>query len=236
MTRDPGDSDIPKDRDTAKYQDSADHRPVGDEVGEFETAEVEAPTTSAAAPTSAAGAPKEPLVSGDPLGFGGTSDPDAPSRRPKPKLLSLAGEFLRMSRTTMILLAAFMLVGALYLLVKDEPVVNLGPRQPAVPTEAETPPSSLPSETAESSETTAPTSPIEESTSPSGATATTAVPTQGNDDEVAESSARSPNRAPATSAAPGPTATEGAEPTGAGVVDDQPSGGTADGGASPNAQ
>ena len=40
----------------------------------------------------------------DPLGLGGTPPPDAPSRRPKPAIVALIGEFLSMSRTTAILL------------------------------------------------------------------------------------------------------------------------------------
>lgn len=67
----------------------------------------------------------------DPLGLGGVSDADAPSRKPRPRVLALAGEFLRMSRATAILLGVFVLVGALYLLVKDDPVVRVGTGSPA---------------------------------------------------------------------------------------------------------
>ncbi|MET3859322.1 hypothetical protein ABIE38_000219 [Dietzia sp. 2505] len=80
---------------------------------------------------------REPLISGDPLGLGGTTDPDAPSRRPRPKIVSLLGEFFRMSRTTAILLVAFVLIAILYSMVKTDPVVNLRP--PGAPITAEEP-------------------------------------------------------------------------------------------------
>lgn len=70
----------------------------------------------------------------DPLGLGAVPDADAPSREPQPRRLALLGEFLRMSRTSAILLGVFVLVSALYLLVKDDPVVNINPARPA-PTE-----------------------------------------------------------------------------------------------------
>ena len=70
----------------------------------------------------------------DPLGLGGTPPPDAPSRSPKPRIVALLGEFFRMSRTTAILLGAFVLAGVLYLLVRDEPVVAFGPQPAQDPT------------------------------------------------------------------------------------------------------
>lgn len=82
------------------------------------------------------GAPREPLIGSDPLGLGGTTDPDAPSRRPRPKFVSLLIEFFRMSRTTAILLVSFVLFGALYLTVKQDPVVGIGtPAGPPTTTE-----------------------------------------------------------------------------------------------------
>src|SRR5699024_6592907 len=92
----------------------------------------------------------------DPLGLGGTPPPDAPSRRPKPRFLALLGEFFRMSRTTAILLGAFVLAGALYLLVRDEPVVAFGPPAP--------PPTSAPAVPDEP--TSAPTESVTETTEP----------------------------------------------------------------------
>ena len=111
---------------------------------------------------------REPLVSGDPLGLGGTSDPDAPSRRPRPRIVSLLGEFFKMSRTTAGILIAFVLIGALYLLVREEPVVAFGPppgpTQTEVPTEeVTTPPSSE-----QVTETSVPTEPT--SAAPTGVT------------------------------------------------------------------
>lgn len=88
----------------------------------------------------------------DPLGLVGTPPPDAPSRRPRPKLVSLLGEFFRMSRTTAILLGAFVLAGALYLLVREQPVVAFGPpappasSEPPAPVESSPPPSGTPTE------------------------------------------------------------------------------------------
>lgn len=84
---------------------------------------------------------REPLITSDPLGLGGTTDPDAPSRRPRPKIVSLLGEFFRMSRTTAILLVAFVLVAVLYSLVKDDPVASFGTPPPQTDTvETEPPP------------------------------------------------------------------------------------------------
>ncbi|GAA1737822.1 hypothetical protein SAMN06265174_10517 [Dietzia kunjamensis subsp. schimae] len=100
----------------------------------------------------------------DPLGLGGTPPPDAPSRSPKPRIIALLGEFFRMSRTTAILLGAFVLAGVLYLLVRDEPVVAFGPQPAQDPTGTSEPaepaepvdPSSTPTD--QTTDTTAPTS------------------------------------------------------------------------------
>ncbi|KAA0917080.1 hypothetical protein [Dietzia sp. ANT_WB102] len=73
-----------------------------------------------------AGTTREPLISGDPLGLGKATSPDAPSRKARPKFISLLGEFFRMSRSTAILLVAFVVVGAVYLFVRDDPVVRVG--------------------------------------------------------------------------------------------------------------
>lgn len=81
----------------------------------------------AAAPTARHRAREsESLIGGDPLGLGGTTDPDAPSQHPRPKFVSLVVEFFKMSRTTAALLVAFVLLGALYLTVKQDPVVGIG--------------------------------------------------------------------------------------------------------------
>ncbi|MBB0996999.1 hypothetical protein G6024_07800 [Dietzia maris] len=97
----------------------------------------------------------------DPLGLGGTPPPDAPSRRARPWIVALLVEFFRMSRTTAILLGAFVLAGALYLFVRDEPVVAFRPQperestgtsEPAEPVD----PSSTPTD--QTTDTTAPTS------------------------------------------------------------------------------
>lgn len=182
--------------------------------------------------------PKEPLISGDPLGLGGETAPDAPSRRPKPKLLSLAGEFLRMSRTTAIILTTFVLVGALYLLVKDDPAVNLGPREPAVP--VETTPTPDTTAGTPSSESTAPTSSAGDTTSPSGATPTSVETTPPrNDDETVEPTAGNSVPVTPSSSVPVPGDAGGATPTGNSAPDGgpaaQPDGGVADGGTSPGA-
>lgn len=97
----------------------------------------------------------------DPLGLGGTPPPDAPSRSPKPRIVALLGEFFRMSRTTAILLGAFVLAGVLYLLVRDEPVVAFGPQPAQDPSGTSEPaepvdPSSTPTD--QTTDTTAPTS------------------------------------------------------------------------------
>lgn len=115
-------------------------------------------TTPAGAPVIRDDDPTSDLP--DPLGLGGTPPPDAPSRRPKPRFLALLGEFFRMSRTTAILLGVFVLAGALYLLVRDEPVVAFGPpappatSAPAVPDE----PTSAPTESATETRDPTPTS------------------------------------------------------------------------------
>ena len=117
----------------------------------------------------------------DPLGLGGTPPPDAPSRSPKPRIVALLGEFFRMSRTTAILLGAFVLAGVLYLLVRDEPVVAFGPQPAQDPTGTSEPaePSSTPTD--QTTETTAPTP--SSSPTPTGTgsrtTGTTATGTDG---------------------------------------------------------
>ena len=120
----------------------------------------------------------------DPLGLGGTPPPDAPSRSPKPRIVALLGEFFRMSRTTAILLGAFVLAGVLYLLVRDEPVVAFGPQpardttgtsEPAEPVD----PSSTPTD--QTTDTTAPTSSSPPTPTGTGSrtTGTTATGTDG---------------------------------------------------------
>lgn len=99
----------------------------------------------------------------DPLGLGGTPPPDAPSRSPKPRIVALLGEFFRMSRTTAILLGAFVLAGVLYLLVRDEPVVAFGP-QPA-------------RDTTGTSEPAEPAEPVDPSSTPTDQTTETTAPT-----------------------------------------------------------
>ena len=73
-----------------------------------------------------AGTTREPLISGDLLGLGKAPAPDAASRKARPKFISLLGEFFRMSRNTAILLVVFVVVGAVYLVVRDDPVVRVG--------------------------------------------------------------------------------------------------------------
>lgn len=92
--------------------------------------------------TAASATAREPLVSGDPLGIGGVPDPDAPSRRPRPKIVSLVGEFFKMSRTTAVLLVSFVLLSMVYAAVKDEPVYTVGPRP--VPSQVDVPPEQTP--------------------------------------------------------------------------------------------
>ncbi|MDV8000827.1 hypothetical protein [Rhodococcus sp. IEGM 1408] len=103
--------------------------------------------------------PPQPVVSGDPLGLLGMPEPDAPSRRPRPKIVSLLGEFFKMSRTTAILLVTFVLVSILYSMVKDAPVLRVGPppvpTQTLVPSEQVTPSPS----TEQATETSVPTEP-----------------------------------------------------------------------------
>lgn len=114
---------------------------------------------------------REPLIGGDPLKIGGMTDPDAPSRRPQPKVVALLGEFFRMSRTTAVLLGAFFLAGALYLLVREEPVVAFGPTPAPVPVEPSAPVSPTPSVSESPSATSEPTP--TEPTSPSDIDTTT---------------------------------------------------------------
>ncbi|MDX2356622.1 hypothetical protein [Dietzia sp. PP-33] len=101
-------------------------------------------------------------VTGDPLGLGGTPDPDAPSRRPRPRIVSLLGEFFKMSRTTAILLVTFVLVAILYSMVKSEPVLSVrSPAPQATTSESEpgtsTDPSTSPSPSEQATETSVPT-------------------------------------------------------------------------------
>nr|WP_107755980.1 MULTISPECIES: hypothetical protein [unclassified Dietzia]AVZ38910.1 hypothetical protein CT688_04865 [Dietzia sp. JS16-p6b]MBB1029225.1 hypothetical protein [Dietzia sp. DQ11-38-2] len=124
---------------------------------------------------TAATTTREPVITSDPLGLGGTTDPDAPSRRPRPKVLSLLGEFFSMSRTTAILLVTFVVVGILYSMVREQPVVAI--RTPAPPpattTEVEpTAPTGTPTSTP-------PTEPVTGTTVPTTTTPTapTGVPT-----------------------------------------------------------
>lgn len=117
----------------------------------------------------------------DPLGLGGTPPPDAPSRRAKPEIIALLGEFLRMSRTSAVLLGAFVLAGALYLLVREQPVVAFGPPAPPASSAPTEPVDPSPTPTEEATQTTVPTpttsaDPTATDTRP---TATTAP--QGND-------------------------------------------------------
>lgn len=114
----------------------------------------------------AAGGPK------DPLGLGGTTPPDAASRRPRPAVVELLIEFFKMSRTTAILLIAFVLAAALYLLVRENPVVAFG--TPPRPASAET--STTDPETTRTSD--AETTPTDEET----ATTETSVPTTSGTD------------------------------------------------------
>ncbi|MBB1032701.1 hypothetical protein G6027_17890 [Dietzia sp. SLG310A2-38A2] len=138
-----------------------DHTPEGTTPDVASTGKL-GPEAEDSARTEAATA-REPLISGDPLGLGGTTDPDAPSRRPQPKIVSLLGEFFRMSRTTAILLVAFVLLGILYSMVKTDPVVNVRP--PGAPITAEEP---APAEG---------TTPVEESPTPETTIDQTTVPT-----------------------------------------------------------
>lgn len=202
--------------------ENPDDRTTNDEV---DPAEVKRRSQTAAGSRESL---KEPLISGDPLGLGGEQDPDAPSRRPRPKLLALAGEFLRMSRTTAILLTAFVLVGVLYLVVKEEPAVNLRPREPAVSSETTTTPDTT-GET-KSSESTAPTSSAGETSSSSGATPTSEVmTTPGSDDETVEPTVR--NFAPATpSSSPIPATPSSSVPIPGGAGEAAPTGLSAPGG------
>ena len=125
----------------------------------------------------------------DPLGLGGTPPPDAPSRSLKPRIVALLGEFFRMSRTTAILLGAFVLASALYLVVRDEPVVAFGPQPAQDPTGTSEPtepvdPSSTPTD--QTTDTTAPSSPPTPTGTGSrttGTTVTGGTATTGSDAE-----------------------------------------------------
>lgn len=199
-----------------------------------------ADVTRTAPPT---GASKEPLVSGDPLGLGGSPEPDAPSRRPRPRVWALAGEFLRMSRTTAILLASFVVIGAVYLMIRDDPVATFGPPMPSptVATEGPSPTGSTEPTATPTSPTTstsgATTSPSRATSSPSGATSTTDVPAVPMDDD--EGAARpSGNSVPASPSSTGrdSAGAGGAEPTGAGTPNGQQGGGVEGGGATSGTQ
>lgn len=123
---------------TAEDHTPDDHTPEGTTSDAVSSGEL-GPEAEDSARTEAA-TTREPLISGDPLGLGGTTDPDAPSRRPRPKIVSLLGEFFRMSRTTAILLVAFVLFAMLYSLVKDQPVASFGTPPPQTDTAETEPP------------------------------------------------------------------------------------------------
>lgn len=150
----------------------------------------------------------------DPLGLGGVPDVDAPSRKPQPRRLALLGEFLRMSRTTAILLGVFVLVSALYLLVKDDPVVNFNPGPPA-PTEPADPTGPEESTTTATDDATDTSEPTPTTDPDSTGTTDSTVPTTEDD------SGTTPGRggvqlteSPAQSSPAGPGAPGQAEPTG----------------------
>ena len=100
-----------------------------------DTARFEVESTGEEQLSSSAATGKEPLITGDPLGLGKTPPPDAPSREAWPKIVSLLAEFFRMSRTTAILLIAFVVIGALYLVVREDPVLQV--RTPSSPSTSE---------------------------------------------------------------------------------------------------
>lgn len=129
----------------------------------------------------------------DPLGLGVTPPPDAPSRRSKPQIIALLGEFLAMSRTTAVLLGTFVLAGVLYLLVREEPVVAFGP--PAPPTSS------------------APAEPVDPSVTPTPTQTTVPTPTTAADPTATDT------RTPGTTAPEGSATTStrpGGQPGGAG--------------------
>lgn len=146
---------------------------------------------------------REQKVISDPLGLAGTPDPDAPSRRPRPRIVSLLGEFFKMSRTTAILLVTFVLVAILYSMVKDAPVLRVGPVGPPMTTSETEPatttdPVTSPSPTEQVTGTTVPT------------TTTGPLPTVGTTGNP------SPEGQQATTSAPGlpGTQTTGQQPQG----------------------
>ncbi len=145
------------------------------------------PTGDEQSPPST-GTADEPLVSGGPLGLGESPPPDSPSRHPRPKILSLLGEFFRMSRATAILLTVFVVVGVLYLIVREDPVVGFGP---------------------------APTPTTSGSTETSSATPTEATPTEAT--PTAATSAATPTAATPTGGMSAPTATPQSQQSATGV-------------------
>lgn len=160
---------------------------------------------------------EEQVVPDDPLGLGGTPDPDAPSRRPRPRVISLLGEFFRMSRTTAILLAVFVVVGALYLVVRAEPVFQVGTPGPAEPTG--TAPATPTDEVADEDEADG----SDETTDPGSPTGTTSSSTPGappvdDDDETTAPSPRD-GASEALTSVPEEPGAGGAAPTGAGSPD-----------------
>lgn len=162
-----------QDDDTARFEVD----PAGDEQ---------------ASPSAATG--EGPLITGDPLGLGKTPPPDAPSRKARPKIVALLGEFFRMSRATAILLIAFVVISALYLVVRENPVLQV--RAPSGPA------------TSESTGTT--------SATPSGATSSGQTPTEetsvsasseDDSDEPTQSEATDGTTAPSATPQGGQTAT-----------------------------
>lgn len=166
----------------------------------------------------------EGAVREDPPGLGEMPEPDAPSRRPRPRVLALLGEFFRMSRTTAILLVAFVMLGSLYLVVRAEPVVQFG--TPGSSEDAETAPEDPTEENGSepTDATTGQTSPGEV-TSPSSSPGTPPV----DDDEEATTSPGGRGSQAGTSVPEEPGA--GSEtPTGPAAGDTGPGGGDGEAG------
>lgn len=167
----------------------------------------------------------------DPLGLGGTTPPDAPSRRPRPRIVALLGEFFRMSRTTAILLISFVLAGVLYLLVREEPVVAFGPPPPPTPTapSEQDDPATTPTEQLTATTAPTPTTPpnptgtgtaTTEAPAPGGAATTTPRPDgqQGDADQQSPQQQPTPQQQPdqqSQQQQQAPGAGEAADPGGA---------------------
>ena len=146
---------------------------------------------------------------------GGATTGEPVTGRTRPEALSLLLEFVKMSRTSAILLIVFLLTGALYLVVREEPVVAFrSPQNPDTSQTGEAGPTSEESSgtTASDQSTGVTTPPLSSSPSPSPSPSPTgAEPGTDGDTDTETTDTSVPARRPGADG--GPAATEPA-PTG----------------------